>query len=91
MSDHPHLDKLIYELEVEYVQLLNESRKMRWFLALALTAWPLGFFVSPWLALFITFSFFTIWAVGSYVSFMHRRENQRKLEDAKKRKTVREK
>lgn len=74
--------RIIEKLRQEQKELESERKRLKWFLVLAVTLWPLGLFWQTWVAALIFISFICFYLSGCYFSFFHRRECTRKLEEA---------
>lgn len=75
--------RLIEDLQGEQKQLENEGKRLKWFLVLAITTWPLGLLWKSWLAVSIFLAWMCFYLVGNYISFFHRRECARRLDEAR--------
>lgn len=71
-------------LQAEQLELEHERQRLKWFLLLALTTWPIGLIWKAWVAVVICLTWTCFYLAGVYFSFFHRRECARRLEDALK-------
>ena len=62
----------------------TERGRLKWFLLLAVTTWPLGFIWNGWIAIYIATSWLTFWAVGAYLNYWHRSSAKSKLDIARR-------
>lgn len=63
-------------------QLLKEKRRLKWFLVLAATTWPLGLLAGPWYAAWIFVTWLLFWGVGRYSNYFHAKQAVTSLKDA---------
>ncbi len=63
-------------------QILKEKRRLKWFVALALTTWPIGFIGGPWYAAWIFVGWLIFWGVGTYSSYFHLKQAKTNLKNA---------
>lgn len=72
----------VRKIRAEQLELEAERGRLKWFLLLALTTWPIGLLWRPWIAAVIFLTWVCFYLAGVYFSFFHRRECARRLEDA---------
>lgn len=63
-------------------QSLKEKGRLKWFVVLAFTTWPLGLLAGPWYAAWIFAGWLCFWAVGAYSNYFHRKQAETNLKNA---------
>lgn len=77
------LEKKIDKAEADLARSLREGQRLRWFVILMVTTWPVGLIWGPWWAAYIATGWFCFWGVGHYLNFFHRRNSRIRLAEAK--------
>ena len=65
-------------------QSIVERKRLKWFLLLAVTTWPIGLFWNIWIVLWIFSGWLIFWCVGAYTNFFHHRRAKEALADAER-------
>lgn len=79
------LERRVRKREAKVEQTLVEKRRLKWFLLLAVTTWPLGLIWNVWIALWIAAGWLTFWGVGYYTNFFHLRRAREALKEAEQK------
>lgn len=96
MSDPEARAKLVSRVEKRRERLeqsLKEKRRLKWFIVLAFSTWPLGLLGGPWYAAWVFVGWLIFWGVGSYSNYFHVKQaltNLKNAEDELASYTVRE-
>jgi hypothetical protein len=87
MADSEELAKLerrVDKRDARVKQALIEKGRLKWFLVLAVTTWPIGLIWNGWIAAWIFTGWLTFWGVGYYTNFFHLRRAREALAEAEK-------
>lgn len=81
-SERERLERKVETRRSRLEQSLKERGRLKWFLILAVTTWPLGLFAGPWYAAWIFVTWLIFYAVGRYSNFFHVRQATTNLHNA---------
>ncbi|MFZ9886474.1 MAG: hypothetical protein ACO3JL_03135 [Myxococcota bacterium] len=81
-TDRDALERRIEKRKQRLAQALHEKGRLKWFLVLSVTTWPLGLFAGPWYAAWIGCGWLVFWAVGSYSNYFHIKQAKTNLQNA---------
>lgn len=85
MSDSAERERLERKVESRRGRLeqsLKERGRLKWFLVLAATTWPVGLLAGPWYAAWIVATWLIFWAVGRYSNYFHVKQAVTNLKNA---------
>lgn len=84
MSDQQRetLERRLDKQRDRLAQTLKEKRRLKWFVVLAVTTWPLGLLGGPWYAAWIFAGWLVFWGVGAYSNYFHVKQAATNLKNA---------
>lgn len=81
-AERERLERKLGLRRARFEQALKERRRLKWFLVLAATTWPVGLLAGPWYAAWIFVTWLLFWAVGRYSNYFHVKQARTSLKDA---------
>lgn len=81
-SERERLERKVETRRGRLEQSLKERGRLKWFLILAATTWPIGLLAGPWYAAWICATWLIFWAVGRYSNYFHVKQATTNLQNA---------